>query len=188
MALGVALGAVMLASATGGLGVWARSGSPEPRAAEHPTAAALAQRGGSQEQSGQRSGQPTRPQPVEDFLPPVRSSWWKDAEIQKAVGLSAAQVERLDAIFSERQLEMSVFITEHGKKLADLRKMAAERKVSTEEFAIHVASFQALTSKLYESRTVMAYRMSRELSDEQYRKLQEYRDRRSRGRSNSPNR
>lgn len=146
------------------------------------------QRGASTTQpAAQRGGVPTRPPSVEEFLPP-RWAWWKDAEVQKAVGLSAAQVERLDAIVREREHEMAAFIKEHGKKSADLRRIAAERTVSTEEFAIHVASFQALTAKLNESRTVMLYRMSRELSDEQYKKLQEYRDRRTRGRSNSPDR
>jgi hypothetical protein len=68
--------------------------------------------------------------------------------------------------------------------------MAGERRVSPEEFAIQAARYQSLDAKLDESRKIMLYRMSRELSDEQYKKLQEVRDRRSRGggRGNPPNR
>ena len=190
----MALGAAVLAGATGGLGAWPRGSTGE--AFDGGSPARPEQRGttASQQTAGQptaqRGGTPPRPPAVEELLPPLRWTWWRDAEVQKAVGLSAAQVERLDAIVREREHEMAAFIKEHGKRSDDLRRMAAERTVSTEEFAIHVASYQALTSKLNDSRMVMLYRMSRELSDVQYKKLQEYRDKRSagRGRGNSPNR
>jgi len=90
----------------------------------------------------------------------------------------------------EREAALAPFITEWRKQQTELNRMARERKVSIDEFAVQAARVDSLFAKLNESRTVMLYRMSRELSDEQYAKLQEVRDRRSRGgsRPNQPNR
>jgi hypothetical protein len=188
VALAAGLGAVLLGAAvTGGMGLWARDSN-----GSGPTGTALEgheQRGVASGQ-GQRTSQPPRQPQVQDVLPPIRFRWWQDGEVQKIVGLTAEQVERLEVIFKERDREMAPFIREYLRQREELRRMAGERKISTEEFAIHASSFEALEAKLDESRTIMLYRMSRELSDEQYRKLQEVRDRRSRGggRGNPPNR
>ena len=61
--------------------------------------------------------------------------------------------------------------------------MAAERTVTVEQFALQVSRIESLRTKLLESRAVMLYRMSKELTPEQYKKMQDYRERRqSRGR------
>jgi hypothetical protein len=179
--------AVLLATATGGMGLWARDG----KVGGDATGPALfhAQRGGAGMPGQRSSQQPRRPQ-VDDLLPPIRFRWWQDAEVQKTVGLTPEKVQRLDALFNERNEELAPFIREFFLQRDELRRMAGERRVSPEEFAIQAARFQSLAAKLDESRNIMLYRMSRELSDEQYTKLQEVRDRRSRGggRVNPPNR
>jgi len=191
--LAVGLSAILVVlTATGGMGVWARG-----RGAKAPAGPAMAltdgpdqaTAAGTSQRSGQRAGQPLRPQ-GQDPLPPARWPWWRDAEVQKAVSLSAAQVERLEAIVKERESALAPFIAEWRKQQEELNRMARERKVSIDEFAVQASRVDSLYAKLSESRTVMLYRMSRELSDEQYTKLQEVRDRRSRGgnRSNPPNR
>ena len=134
---------------------------------EHP------QVGGSQ--AGQRSGQARTREP--EPLPPSRWPWWKDAALQKEVGLTSRQVERIDAIYQQRATELAPYLEEWRKQEAELNRMAREREVSVETFAIQVARVDTLRSKLGESRTVMLYRMSRELTDAQYKKLQEYLDR-----------
>ncbi len=189
--LASALSALVLVGAlTGGMGLWAHGPSVDDRS-EAANVAAETRQGSSAggQRSGQRTGQPPRGQ-GQDPLPPARWPWWRDAEVQRTVGLSTAQVERLDAIVKEREGALAPFITEWRKQLEVLNRMARERQVSIDEFAIQASRVDSLYAKLTESRTVMLYRMSRELSDEQYRKLQEVRDRRSRGgnRSNVPNR
>jgi hypothetical protein len=179
--------AVLLAAATGGMGLWARDGKVGGDATG--PALRIEQRGGAG-MPGQRSGQQSRQQQVEDLLPPLRFRWWKDAEVQKTVGLTPDQVQRLEALFNDRNEELAPFIREFILQRDELLRMAGERRVSPEEFAIQAARYQSLDAKLDESRKIMLYRMSRELSDEQYKKLQEVRDRRSRGggRGNPPNR
>jgi Spy/CpxP family protein refolding chaperone len=64
-----------------------------------------------------------------------------------------------------------------------MNRMAAERTASVEEFALQVSRTQALRTKLQESRYVMLYRISKELTPEQLTRLQELeRERRSQGR------
>lgn len=130
--------------------------------------------------NGQRGRDQQRPPPP---LPPSQRDWWKDAVIQEYVGLAADQVRRIDEIYEERAREMEPFIIEWRHQRDEFNKMARARQASVAEFAIQAARLEALDAKLSETRAVMLYRMSLELSAEQYQKLQEYRDRR--GRSNS---
>jgi hypothetical protein len=178
--------ALLAAAATGGMGLWAR-GKTAGAPSEAGRVSAASQRGASG--AGQRAGQTARGQ-AQDPLPPARWPWWRDVEVQKTVGLTVEQVERLDAIVKEREAALAPFIAEWRKQLEELNRMARERKVSIDEFAVQVSRVDSLYAKLTESRTIMLYRMSRELNDAQYTKLQEVRDRRSRGgnRPSSPNR
>ncbi len=69
------------------------------------------------------------------------------------------------------------------KELEQLDQLTAEQKISVEMYAIEVRKAEALRTMLSESRLVMLYRMYRELTPEQYKKLQEIRDKmRSSGR------
>ncbi len=185
--LGVTSVVVLVTAASGGMGLWADESTATPLAAATADAS-LEQRGG-YASSSQRAGQPQR-QPAPDPLPPARWPWWRDADVQRTVGLSADQVQRLDAIVKEREEALAPFIAEWRRQLEVLNQMARERQVSIEEFSIQASRVDSLYTKLTESRTIMLYRMSRELSDEQYAKLQEVRDRRSRGgnRGSLPNR
>jgi Spy/CpxP family protein refolding chaperone len=117
-------------------------------------------------------------------LPSERSEWWKDQEFRKEIRLSDAQSAKIDSIYRARQQEYLPYDVEFEKQLAAANRMAAERTASVEEFALLISRIEALRSRLLESRYVMFYRMSKELTPEQYKKLQEYRERRmqSRGR------
>ncbi|HUF48389.1 MAG TPA: hypothetical protein VMM93_11275 [Vicinamibacterales bacterium] len=186
------LAVVLVAAATGGwgLGAWAQRGVDRAAGAD----ADHAQRGGTAP-SGQRSNsQAQRQQQRADFLPPAgRWRWWRDEEVQRDAGLSAAQVQRLEAMVKERETELAPFIREWARQGQLLNQMARDRRVSIDEFAVQASRVQSLYAKLSESRNIMLYRMSRDLTDEQFtriKELQEARDRRLRGggRSSSPNR
>jgi hypothetical protein len=82
------------------------------------------------------------------------------------------------------------FVREWQRQREEFNRMARARQATVEEFAIQAARFEALNAKLSETRNVMLYRMSLELTAEQYQKLQEFRDRRGRSgdRGSGPNR
>ena len=111
-------------------------------------------------------------------LPP-RGEWWKDPEVRKAIGLTDAQSARIDAIYQARTREYLPYDAQYAKEEAEANRLAAERSASVEEFALQVSRMESLLLKLRESRWVMLYRMSKELTPEQYKKFQEYRDHRA---------
>lgn len=163
-----------------GLSIRARGG---PADGDRAVAVAQNPQTGGASQTGQRGGQPRSREP--EPLPPSRWPWWRDEALQKEVGLTSRQVERIDAIYQQRSTELAPYLEEWRKQEAELNRMARERVVSVEVFAVQAARVDALWSKLNESRIVMLYRMSRELTDAQYKRLQEYRDR-GRGGSRGP--
>ena len=54
-------------------------------------------------------------------------------------------------------------------------RVASERKISVEEFTLHVTRVEALRTELNKGRTIMNYRILRELTPEQNQKLKEIR-------------
>jgi hypothetical protein len=108
-------------------------------------------------------------------------SWWRDDQVKLDLGLTDDQVARIEAIYRERQEALGPFVREWFRQDRATAEMASARTASVEEFNLQVANLEALRAKLNESRTVMLYRMVLELDDEQYSKLQQVRDRRSRG-------
>jgi Spy/CpxP family protein refolding chaperone len=165
--------ALALAGLAAGGDVWGRTdqrsgGTPPNRPAD--------QRQGDQQRPGGRG--------PSSILPPDRWEWWKDPDFKREIQLTDAQSASIDAIYRARARDYLPFNTEFEKQVVETNRLAGERTVSVEEFAVQVARMEALRTKLAESRYVMLYRMARELTPEQYKKLQEYRDRRtsSRGR------
>jgi hypothetical protein len=142
-----------------------RSGGGAPPAAQN--------RSGDQRQGGRG---------LSSVLPPERWEWWKDPEFKKEVRLTDAQSARIDQIFRERQRAYMLYDAEFDKVSAETNRMAAERTASIEEFAVQASRMEALRAKLLESRWIMLYRISKELTPEQYKKLDEYRTRRAQSR------
>jgi Spy/CpxP family protein refolding chaperone len=140
-------------------------------------------------QADQRQGEQPRqgPRDPRALLPPGGWEWWKDPDFKKEIRLTDAQSAKIDAIYRTRAREYLPFDAEMDKQLAETNRLAAERTASVEEFALQVSRMETLRTKLSESRWVMLYRMSKELTPEQYKKMQEYRERRiqSRGRGES---
>ena len=162
-ALAVAL--ALAAVATTG-DVWGRT---DQRSGGGPPAAQS--RSGDQQRQGGRG--------LSSVLPPERWEWWKDPEFKKDVRLTDAQSARIDQIFRERQRAYVLYNAEFDKVSDDTNRMAAERTASIEEFALQASRMEALRAKLLESRWIMLYRISKELTPEQYKKLDEFRSRRA---------
>ena len=115
--------------------------------------------------------------PAATWIAPTRRygpwewEWWKDAEIQKALGLTEAKAQRSIRIYDERVKRVQPIVEKFQAELKELEKMVSERQVSVEVFALQVTSVEALRSELSKSRTIMNYRISRELTPEQNTKL-----------------
>lgn len=102
-----------------------------------------------------------------------RSKWWNDAEVQKELGLTADKVKRIDDFFERRSKDMKPMADkfQHEREVLDAMTRAATVDETT--YALQVQEVQSLFARLGESRTVMLYRIYRELQPEQYKKLQE---------------
>lgn len=119
--------------------------------------------------------------------PPARpgsgwGEWWKDELIIKELQLSPQKVRRIDAIFQDRNKRMSGVVDELPIEQAKLEQLARERTVDEATYALQVARVTFLRSQRDQSRQVMLYRLSLELTPEQHKKLLEIRDRGGRGR------
>jgi Spy/CpxP family protein refolding chaperone len=99
--------------------------------------------------------------------------WWNDQKVQKALGLDAAKVRRIDGIYKKRSAELAPTVA----KLADERKVLDEmtRALSADEdsYQLQVMKVMGLRSRIDETRVVMLYRIYRELRPDQYKKLQD---------------
>jgi Spy/CpxP family protein refolding chaperone len=65
------------------------------------------------------------------------------------------------------------WVSEFEQQRVRLNKMTAERLASETAYSLQVSRYEALRSRLAETRAVMLYRMYQELSPEQYKKLQD---------------
>lgn len=97
--------------------------------------------------------------------------WWKDAEIQRELGLSDEKVRRIDEIYQSRVRQWMPYQEELQRQLAELDRMTTERVADESAYELKVSQVEALRSKINESRTVMLYKMSRQLDPVQYQKL-----------------
>jgi Spy/CpxP family protein refolding chaperone len=109
---------------------------------------------------------------------PFEWEWWKDADVQKALALSESKVKNISRIFDERARRVRPTLEKYETERAELDRLASERKISVEEFTLHVTQVEALRSELNKSRTIMNYRILRELTPEQNQKLKEIADQR----------
>jgi len=104
---------------------------------------------------------------------PEFSPWWKDADIVKQVGLTPAQVNSIDKLYERRLKQIQLQADEFAKQSAELDRMMSERLVKPEE--IEFQAQKMLTPKAYIdiSRFRMLYEMSKVMTVEQNKKLQD---------------
>jgi Spy/CpxP family protein refolding chaperone len=129
----------------------------------------------------------TVPSPAESQRPGPRPNsprqeweWWNDAAVKKELGLTDAKSREIDRIYQDRSRHAKPFFDNLLKEREEQERMARERLVDDVTFSMQVARVDALAAELRKSRAVMIYRISRKLTAEQLKKLEEIQDRRNR--------
>jgi len=123
-----------------------------------------------QNASGQRGRLPPDSSRSSTKLP---ARWWKDPSIAKAVGLTAVQAERIDALFDE-------FMKPQRERWATLRPMEKQledllREPSPDEKLVfdRITAVETRRSEMNRNRLMMLFQIQRVLSPGQRSKLQD---------------
>jgi hypothetical protein len=129
-----------------------------------------------------RSGPPS---PRTDFY------WWKDADIVRQLGLTAAQTSKIDNLYEKRLKQIALVVDEYDKQRADLDRMSAERVAQPAAIELQASKMMTAKVTIDISRIRMLYEMSLVMSREQNDKLKDiadrfYREQRERGRGRNP--
>jgi Spy/CpxP family protein refolding chaperone len=129
-------------------------------------------------QPGQRPGGPSRrgPDGRTDW------KWWKDEAAQKELGLTSAQVKKINDIYDTRLAEIRLFLDELNTQQALLDKMVSERMVDDTAIQLQAGRVELPRARVNESRTVMLYRIYRVLTVRQNDQLPGVRERHMAGR------
>jgi Spy/CpxP family protein refolding chaperone len=109
---------------------------------------------------------------------PGFQGWWSDPAIKTEIKLTEDQSRRIKEIFERRETEIKPLLAQLNRESDRLDRMTKERVADEITYAVQVAKVESLAARWRESRTMMIYRMYRELQPEQYTKLQEIMDRR----------
>jgi Spy/CpxP family protein refolding chaperone len=163
---GLAVTAAFLVSAA-----LSAAGTPSPRGPRHELAAQAASQGGGSGRS------PAGSPPAGGTFGPSWD-WWADPAVKKDLKLSDEQASRIRDIFEKREAEVKPVWDQLTREGDRLDKMTRERVADEATYAVQVGKVHHLFAEVRKSRTVMMYRMYRELQPEQYRKLQDIMERR----------
>jgi Spy/CpxP family protein refolding chaperone len=167
---------------TGRQPVWSVDDQTKPPAAPQTQAAPPVQAG--------RAGEPRQGPGGRSGQPFGSWEWWKDDANNKEIGLSAEKVRKISEIYQDRMKQMKPYADEWLKQLEILNQMTAERIADDTTYGIQVKRVESLGMTLRESRTLMLYRIYRQLQPDQYQKLQviiqRSMDRNGRGRGIAP--
>ncbi len=148
----------------------AAAAAPALIAAHRPTALTpltlLSVQGGSGPSGGRQGG------------PGFQGGWWSDPAIKTEIKLTEDQSKRIKEIFEKRDVEIKPLADMLNRESDRLDRMTRERTADEITYSVQVAKVESLYGRWRESRTMMIYRMYRELQPEQYKKLQEILDRR----------
>ena len=108
-----------------------------------------------------------------------RWAWWNDAEVKRELALTEATVQAIDNIFRERLTNSRAKGQEFYREREKLNRMLSEPTVSEDSFELQVTKVDRLRSELDTGRTMMLFRMMRQLRPDQIKKLEEIASRRS---------
>jgi hypothetical protein len=99
--------------------------------------------------------------------------WWKDDAVKKAIGLRAQQAADIDRFYTRRLKDMDPVLQAYEQERAALDKMMADRVVDDTQLDLELTTkYLPLYSKLFASRQMMLYRISKVLDPDQFAKLQ----------------
>lgn len=111
-----------------------------------------------------------------------RRFWWRDAGLQKELGLSARQVAKIDRIWETNMQPVRVLWKEMEAVEAEFNRLIKENTAEERVIALQIDRVEALRSQINKARHLMIYRIHQVLTPEQYRKLTEHLERRRKDR------
>ena len=107
-----------------------------------------------------------------------RQKWWQSGAIKTAVGLSDKQSDDLETIFQATRPKLRELMRRLSKEEADLSSLIHTMEVEESEATLQIDKVEAVRSELSKTRTLMIYRMHRELTAQQRDTLRELGERR----------
>ena len=98
--------------------------------------------------------------------------WWNDEAVKKEIGLRPNQAAEIERIYTLRLKDMDPVLQAYEQEKAALDKMMADRVVHDSQLDLELTTkVLPLYSKLFASRQMMFYRISKVLDADQFAKL-----------------
>jgi Spy/CpxP family protein refolding chaperone len=114
-----------------------------------------------------------RPGELHGILPPGR--WWKNAEIAKNIGLSDAQVQKIEQIFQENRLKLVDIHANLQREEIKLEPILEAENPDESAVLASIDRIAAARATLEKANAQMAFAIRRVLTPEQWKKLREMR-------------
>ncbi|MDQ3171938.1 MAG: Spy/CpxP family protein refolding chaperone [Acidobacteriota bacterium] len=118
-------------------------------------------------ESTEQSAPKTDAKPAQDR----RFKWWKDAQVQKELGLSAAQSDKINTIWETTVPSLRAAHDELEALEAELSRLIRENTADEKIVALQIDHVEAHRSQVNKARSLMLYRMHRVLTANQYQTL-----------------
>ena len=111
--------------------------------------------------------------PKTEAKPPQdrRFKWWKDAEVQKELGLSTTQSAKINTIWDTTVPSLRAAHDELETLEAELSRLIRENSADEKIVAMQIDHVEAHRSQVNKTRSLMLYRMHRVLTANQYQTL-----------------
>lgn len=107
-----------------------------------------------------------------------RRFWWKDADVQKELGLSTHQISKIDRIWTTSIAATRPARKEMEELEAELNRLIRENTPDEKLLALQIDRVEVRRSEINKARTLMLYRMQRVLTPDQYQSLTKLQERR----------
>lgn len=104
---------------------------------------------------------------------PQRAKWWQDEKIKAELRLTSEQSARIDDVFQSFFARMKDTADELGRREEQLSRLISGNDVTEAQLLKEADQVEVLRGSLAKARTLMLFRMRRELSAEQRNKLAE---------------
>ena len=105
-----------------------------------------------------------------------RFKWWKDVEVQKELGLSTAQSDKINRIWEATVPSLRAAHDALEALEAELSRLIRENTADEKIVALQIDHVEAHRSQVNKARSLMLYRMHRVLTANQYRALTQLMD------------
>ena len=114
-----------------------------------------------------------------------RYKWWQSAEVQTEIGLTREQGVRIEAIFQELRPTLRKLMHRLDREEKELSQLMHAMVAEEWEVALQIDQVEAARGALSKTRTLMLYRMHKELEPAQIEALHELWERRDNRESSS---